>query len=366
MKLVDVRLEHITKQYPGVVAADDVSLDIDEGSFFTLLGPSGCGKTTLLRIIAGFTMQDEGDVYFGDRIINDVPPHKRNTGLVFQTYALWPHMRVSGNVAFGLDFRGTISREEKLRRVDEALRLVGLEGLEDRMPSQLSGGQQQRVALARALVVEPDVLLLDEPLSNLDARLRVQMRTEIRRIQRRLGITAIYVTHDQEEALSISDEIAVLNHGAVQQEGGPKSIYEDPVNDFVAGFIGLANFMGGHISKVGEGGLASVATEEGPEIRVSLEAGDSYREGAKLIVSVRPEAIAVRPRGSADGQKNRIDGVIRLASYLGSRIRYEVEVSWGDIFRVDVYNPRHQRLFHEGELVSLEFSDHDVNLIELE
>ena len=362
--MVDVRLEHVTKRFEDVVAADDVSLEIDEGRFFTILGPSGCGKTTILRIIAGFCRQDEGNVYFGGELINDMPPHRRNTGLVFQTYALWPHMRVFENVAFGLNFRKDVGKEERALRVQETLKLVGLEGLERRFPSQLSGGQQQRVALARALVIEPQVLLLDEPLSNLDAKLRVQMRTEIKRIQKRLRITAIYVTHDQEEALSISDEIAILNLGAVQQIGTPRSIYEDPDNSFVAGFIGLANFLWARISEVDESGLsATLTTKEGVEIEAELEPDEDWARGVDVIASVRPEAVALYKHGSAPSPVNRIDGHVRLTSYLGNRVRYEIETGWGDTLRVDTYNPRHQYVFHEGERVSMTFDSKDVKLI---
>jgi iron(III) transport system ATP-binding protein len=367
LKVVNVKLVHITKRFEDVTAADDVCLDISEGQFFTLLGPSGCGKTTILRIIAGFTRQDFGDVYFGNRIINDVPPHKRNTGLVFQTYALWPHMKVFDNVAFGLDFRDSMTKDEKRKRVNETLNLVGLEGLENRLPSQLSGGQQQRVALARSLVIEPQVLLLDEPLSNLDAKLRVQMRTEIKRIQKRLGITTIYVTHDQEEALSISDEIAIINMGAVQQIGAPRSIYEDPDNSFVAGFIGLANFLWGRILEVDESGLtATLTTKEGLEIITELDPDEIWEKGGDVIASVRPEAIVLHEYGSTPSPINRIDGSVRFTSYLGNRVRYEIKTAWGDTLRVDAYNPRHQYVFKEGERVSMSFDSRDVKLIRTE
>jgi ABC-type Fe3+/spermidine/putrescine transport system ATPase subunit len=364
--VVDVGLEHITKRFEEVIAADDVTLKIDEARFFTLLGPSGCGKTTILRIIAGFTRQDEGSVYFGGKLMDDVPPHSRNTGLVFQTYALWPHMRVFDNIAFGLNLRKT-PKEEKERRVHEVLELTGLEGLDKRFPSQLSGGQQQRVALARALVIEPQVLLLDEPLSNLDAKLRVQMRTEIKKIQKRLGITAVYVTHDQEEALSISDEIAIINKGAVQQIGTPRSIYEDPDNSFVAGFIGLANFLRGRISEIGESGLSvTITTSEGDELKAEVEADEDWREGSDVIASVRPEAITVHEHGSEPGFVNKIDGRVRLTSYLGNRIRYEIETGGGDTLRVDTYNPRHQYIFKEDEKISMVFNGKDVKLIRLD
>lgn len=365
--MVDVRLEHITKRFDEVIAADDVSLEIDEGCFFTILGPSGCGKTTILRIIAGFTRQDEGNIYFGKELINKIPPYKRNTGLVFQTYALWPHMRVFDNVAFGLDFQKNVLKDEKERRVLDALNLVGLEGLERRFPSQISGGQQQRVALARALVIEPQVLLLDEPLSNLDAKLRVQMRTEIKRIQKRLGITTIYVTHDQEEALSISDEIAVIDNGAVQQIGNPRSIYEDPENGFVASFIGLANFIEGTISEInGSGQTATITTSKGFEILTELEPDEKWRKYEKVVASVRPEAITLYKKGSSPSTVNKIDGIVKLTSYLGNRVRYDIEDLWGDILRVDTHNPKHQYVFKESEDVSVSFDIKDVKLIKIE
>lgn len=366
MKVVDVRLESVTKRFEDVIAADDITLRIEEGRFFTLLGPSGCGKTTILRIIAGFTKQDRGNIYFGEQLMNDVPPHQRNTGMVFQTYALWPHMKIFDNIAFGLNFHKTL-KKEKERCVYEVLRLTGLEGLERRFPSQLSGGQQQRVALARAIVIEPQVLLLDEPLSNLDAKLRIQMRTEIKRIQKRLAITTIYVTHDQEEALSISDEIAIIDEGAVQQIGTSREIYEDPQNSFVAGFIGLANFLRGRISEIDETKLsATVTTIEGVEIKAKLKADEDWIKGLNIIASIRPEAIMIYKYGSAPSGVNKIDGSVRLTSYLGNRVRYEIETSWGDTLRVDSYNPRHQHIFKEGENVSMLFDNEDVTLIKIE
>ena len=216
--MVEVRLKDVVKRYGETVAVNHVDLKVEDGEFYTLLGPSGCGKTTILRIIAGFVKPDQGIIYFGDKDVTYLPPYERNTGMVFQTYALWPHMSVHENVAYGLKLR-KVSRKEVERRVKETLEIVGLSGVEKRVPAELSGGQQQRVALARALVIEPEVLLLDEPLSNLDAKLRVQTRTEIRKLQKRLGITSIYVTHDQEEALTMSDRIAVMNKGRIAQVG---------------------------------------------------------------------------------------------------------------------------------------------------
>jgi ABC-type Fe3+/spermidine/putrescine transport system ATPase subunit len=240
-----LRLVEVTKHFGPTVAVDRVSLEIEEGSFFTLLGPSGCGKTTLLRVVAGFHLPDRGEVYLRERRITHVPPHLRGTAMVFQEYALFPHMTVEENVAYGLRMRRVPAAEARTR-VARVLELVGLVGQERKYPHQLSGGQQQRVALARALVVEPEVLLLDEPLSNLDAKLRVRVREELRELQRRLGQTTVYVTHDQEEALALSDRIAVMNTGRVLQVGTPEEIYLRPKNRFVADFVGLANFLEGY------------------------------------------------------------------------------------------------------------------------
>ena len=251
----DVIIKDAVKRYGDFTALNGVSLDIREGEFFTLLGPSGCGKTTLLRMIAGFNSIEGGDFYFGEKRINDVAAHKRDIGMVFQNYAIFPHLTVRENVAYGLKARKT-PKAEMEKRVNEALELVQISHLADRKPNELSGGQQQRVALARAFVIEPSVLLMDEPLSNLDAKLRVQMRSVINKLQRRLGITTIYVTHDQEEALAISDRIAVMKDGNIMQIGTPNEIYAKPQNPFVAGFIGVSNFMDCQ-SEGGEDGFAS-------------------------------------------------------------------------------------------------------------
>jgi len=360
---VDVRLEDLTKKFGEMTAVDHLSLDVKEGELCTLLGPSGCGKTTTLRCVAGFYTPDEGKIYFKDKLMNDVPPFKRNTGMVFQNYALWPHMTVFDNVAYGLKMRG-MRRGEITKWVMDALRLVHLEGLEKRWPSQLSGGQQQRVALARALVIKPDVLLLDEPLSNLDAKLRVEMRTEIKKIQRALKITAIYVTHDQEEALSISDKLVVMNEGRAQQIGTSRQIYEEPENPFVADFIGIANFIKGRVKKVNEKNLiAIVETEHGFDVEAMLE--EDVTQNMEVLASVRPEAITVYHRGRTPRGMNSIDGVVKLTTYLGDVARYEVETSWGSTIRADVYNPRRAHIFNEKEEVSLGFKNEDTKLIKL-
>jgi len=361
--MVSVRLKDLTKRFEDIIAVNQLNLHIAEGELCTLLGPSGCGKTTTLRCIAGFYTPDEGEIFFGEKFVNPLPPFKRNTGMVFQNYALWPHMNVFNNIAYGLKVRG-VGRRQMKDRVAVVLELVHLEGLEDRLPSQLSGGQQQRVALARALVIEPDVLLLDEPLSNLDAKLRVDMRTEIKKIQKRLRITTIYVTHDQEEALSISDKLVVMDQGKAQQMGPPRDIYENPENPFVADFIGIANFIKGKVKQIDkEKHIAIMETEYELTIKASLEKG--VKEDMTVLASVRPEAITVYHRGRSPKGMNFVDGVVRLTTYLGDVARYEVETPWGSTIRADVYNPRHVHFFREKEKVSLGFKSEDTKLIKL-
>jgi len=350
--MVTVRLEDVAKRFGEVVVVDRVNLLINDGEFFTLLGPSGCGKTTTLRIVAGFYRPDQGNLYFDNELMNEVPPFKRNTGMVFQTYALWPHMNIFDNVAYGLTVR-EVPKETIKKRVSQALQLVGLEGFERRLPSELSGGQQQRVALARALVIEPKVLLLDEPLSNLDAKLRVQTRVEITRLQKKLGITTIYVTHDQEEALCISDRIAVMNKGLIQQVASPRTIYERPDNQFVADFIGVANFINGTFAELNkESRIAIVETEDGARFEVIQDV--DIPMGARVLLSFRPEAVEIEDEAKAVKSRNTIGGKVRLASYLGDMVRYEVEAR-DRTFRVDVHNPIGKKLFSDGEKVRLSF-----------
>jgi len=246
---MDIHLKDIVKRFGILEAVSHVSLEIRDGELFTLLGPSGCGKTTILRLIGGFHKPDAGEIFFGGKSVTGIPPYERNIGMVFQNYALWPHMTLQQNIAYGLRLK-KFSRKEIHEKVLGVLKLVNLAGLGDRYPGQLSGGQQQRVALARALVLNPDVLLLDEPLSNLDAKIRLQVRAEIRKLQKELGITTIYVTHDQEEALTLSDRIAVVNAGKLQQIGSPRDLYERPENPFVADFIGINNLIQGDVIEV--------------------------------------------------------------------------------------------------------------------
>ena len=306
--MISITVRDVTKRFGQTVAVDGVSLEIGAGELFFLLGPSGCGKTTILRMIAGFGNPDAGEILFDDRVINDVPAHKRNTGLVFQSYALWPHMTVAGNVAYGLEER-RIPKDERQRRTGEALRTVRMEPYAERMPNQLSGGQQQRVALARALVIEPDVVLLDEPLSNLDARLRLDMRQEIRRIHDETGITMVYVTHDQKESLSMADRIAVMSMGRLEQVGDPRSVYRRPASGFVADFIGETNMLSGTLASVDAGHgrvdtpLGQFHAGLGP---TPLQAGDA------VACMVRPESL----RLGAHRDNSFVAKVLR-STYLG-------------------------------------------------
>jgi iron(III) transport system ATP-binding protein len=343
---VKIGVGGVTRRFGGVTAVDGVSLDIADGELFTLLGPSGCGKTTLLRLIAGFYRPDAGVIRFGDRVVNDIPPHARNIGMVFQNYALWPHMTVFQNVAYGLRLRRLPSGELR-DRVAEGLRKVNLVGLEARYPGQLSGGQQQRVALARALVLNPDILLLDEPLSNLDAKIRVQVRAEIRRLQRDLQITTVYVTHDQEEALSLSDRVAVMREGRVLQVGVPRDLYERPQSRFVADFVGTNNLIPGTVSRT-DGQWLLVETGIGP---MRARPTGAAAPGQRCVLALRPENVAVGAPGS-DG--NRVCGRITLASYLGNTLRYDVEAA-GTALKADIRDPWHHEPLPVGSEVTLSF-----------
>jgi iron(III) transport system ATP-binding protein len=347
---VRISVENLTKRFGPLAAVSEVSLSIEEGEMFTLLGPSGCGKTTLLRLIAGFYAPDQGEIRFDDRVVNDVPPHERGIGMVFQNYALWPHMTVNENVSYGLKLR-KIAPAEITRRVQEALEKVKLTSLGDRYPGQLSGGQQQRVALARALVLNPQILLLDEPLSNLDAKIRVQVRAEIRKLQKELGITTIYVTHDQEEALTLSDRIAVFNQGKVHQVGPPKALYERPANRFVADFIGINNLVEGTVRSV-EGPQRSLRAETAlGELAAIHDA--VLRVGDRCVICIRPENIAL---DAAGGERNHFKGKIAFAHYLGNTLRYDVDLGGGVIFKFDIGDPWHHEQLPMGAPVELSCS----------
>ncbi len=321
-----VRIVNLTKRFGDVVAVDNVSLEVKDKEFMTLLGPSGCGKTTTLRCIAGLEVPTSGEIYLGDRLVSapakkvHVPPEKRNIGMVFQNYAVWPHMTVFDNIAYPLKIR-KVPRDEIKRRVKRVLELVRLEGLENRYPHQLSGGQQQRVALARALVMEPEVLLLDEPLSNLDAKLREEMRFEIKEIQRKVGITVIYVTHDQAEAMAMSDRIAVMNKGRIVQVGTPTEIYRRPANSFVAGFIGLANFLKHKKLKI-EKDKAVAEIDD-----VVIECAPPLKQGNEYIVVVRPSDIEV----STTPKPGTIKGVVTKTVFLGDLVDYRIDIGGREV-----------------------------------
>ncbi len=350
-------LDGLTKVFRGrreeVVAVDRLSLTVEKGELVTLLGPSGCGKTTTLRLVGGFEDPTSGDVYLGGQRITHLPPQRRDTATVFQSYGLFPHMSVYENVAFGLKVR-RLPRGEIKKRVKEALELVGLSGLEHRPPGQLSGGQQQRVALCRALVTEPRVLLFDEPLSNLDAKLRVETREQIRRIQKDLGITSLYVTHDQAEAMSISDRVAVMNAGRLQQLGTPYEIYAHPANQFVADFIGRANFLPAQVVGADEAGLSIRLA--GKEMVVPDPGG--FQPGDPVVAVVRPEAVDLVPPGSGD-----VDGVIVFPHYTGSRATYRLRLTTGDLLEVEVLSPQEKGFLGEGDRVGVSFHRKSIHLL---
>jgi iron(III) transport system ATP-binding protein len=357
MQPAEVKLDGIGKSYGEHWVVRDVDLHIRSGEFFTFLGPSGCGKTTLLRIIAGFVFPDEGTVYLDGQPVNHVPPWQRNVGLVFQNYALWPHMSVYENVAFGLRERKA-SRQEINQRVMDALRQVDLKGTENRRPSQLSGGQQQRVALARTLVIQPRLLLLDEPLSNLDAKLRIDMRIELLKLQRDLGLTTIYVTHDQEEALALSTRIAVINKGRVVQVDAPRQIYEQPASEFVAAFVGQSNLFAGRVLQAKEG-LIEVRTDDNLIIRAASHTCVlSPQPGDEVLLSVRPEAMELRASGSSSGA-NQLTGQVAASAYQGTFIEYEIQLA-ARALKTYTVNPKGKAFFRPGQQVTVTFAADDV------
>ncbi len=315
--MIPITIEGLHKKFGEVTALDGITLRIEKGELFFLLGPSGCGKTTLLRHIAGFYMPDSGRIFFADEEVTNVPPHKRNTGMMFQSYALWPHMTVAKNVAFGLEER-RMPRAEVGKLVAEALESVQMGKYADRKIAQLSGGQQQRVALARALVIRPRCLLLDEPLSNLDAKLRLEMRNEIRRVCKDSGLTAIYVTHDQKEALSISDRMAILDGGKIAQVGTPEEVYRRPHSPVVADFIGETNFLHGKIRSI-EGGSGFVETEFGVFEGVFADPAWKPGAGAAAVISIRPESWIL---SETRNPVNSIEGEIHDSTYLGELAQY--------------------------------------------
>ena len=352
-----IKLDGISKIYvdpktkKDFYAVDKVSLDIEPGSFVTLLGPSGCGKTTALRMIAGFESPDEGGIWLGGEKIDALTPDKRDTAMVFQSYALLPHYNIFDNVAYGLKLR-KLPKDEIKKKVTDILELVGLSGMEARMTNQLSGGQQQRVALARALVVEPGVLLFDEPLSNLDAKLRVSMRTEIRRIQQKAGITAVYVTHDQSEAMSISYKIIIMNAGKIAQMGTPHEIYYHPVSEFVADFIGDANFLKGRL--VRHEGNVDVVEICGKEVKVD-GTGDRIAVGAETTVVLRPESTVLCDEGVLPCE-------VIVSTFMGAYQLYHVMVGDTKLI-IHEYNPKGKKIYQIGDKAGIFFEPNNAHAL---
>ena len=345
-----VHLQSLNKVYGEVVAVDDVSLDVQRGEFFSLLGPSGCGKTTTLRLVAGLIEPDGGHIEIMGQDVTDLPANRRNIGMVFQNYALFPHMTVTENVTFGLRMR-KVDRGETARRVEQVLDLVQLGGTAQRLPRELSGGQQQRVALARAIVIEPQLLLLDEPLSNLDAKLRKEMQIELRTLQRRLGITAVYVTHDQEEALTLSDRIAVMNRGRISQCSAPSDIYRNPANRFVAEFIGRVNLLRGRV--VEDGGAVKLHAEGGSTLRVPRRVLSEAGPDGEVDLVLRPENVQLDPAEPRADDGIQVAGAIQQAVYTGATTSYVVEVSDGLRLMAEQQNTLGEPRHREGDRVEV-------------
>ena len=347
---IAVNLRSLHKSYGQSVAVDDVSLEVRRGEFFSLLGPSGCGKTTTLRMIAGLLQPDAGQIEIMGEDVTDRPAHRRNIGMVFQNYALFPHMTVAENVAFGLKMR-KIERSVAAERVERVLDLVQLGGAKGRLPRELSGGQQQRVALARAIVIEPRLLLLDEPLSNLDAKLRKEMQIELRTLQRRLNITAVYVTHDQEEALTLSDRIAIMNRGCISQCSAPSEIYRNPANRFVAEFIGRVNLLRGWVSS--DGSAAVFRMEQGSTLRLPNRVLSELGTDAPVDLVLRPENVRLDPTGPRIDDAILVPGTIRQAVYTGATTSYVVEVEGGFTMTAEQQNTLGEPLHQEGDRVTV-------------
>ena len=345
---VNIKIENAQKRYGDNIIIENLSLDIKQGEFFTLLGPSGCGKTTLLRMIAGFNSIENGNFYFNEKRINDLDPAKRNIGMVFQNYAIFPHLTVEQNVEFGLKNR-KVSKEEMKVETDKFLKLMQIDEYRDRMPERLSGGQQQRVALARALVIKPDVLLMDEPLSNLDAKLRVEMRTAIKEIQNSIGITTVYVTHDQEEAMAVSDRIAVMKDGEIQHLGQPKDIYQRPANLFVATFIGKTNVLNGTLNN-------SVLKIAG-KYDVSLNNIKDKNVKGNVVISIRPEEFVIDENQAKDGIKAFIDSSV----FLGLNTHYFVHLESGEKIEI-VQESKIDSIIPKGTEVYLKVKQDKINV----
>jgi iron(III) transport system ATP-binding protein len=351
---VSINIENVVKKYGNDTVIKGLFLDVKPGEFFTLLGPSGCGKTTLLRMIIGFNSIEGGDIKINGKLVNNIPANKRNIGMVFQNYAVFPHMSVANNVAFGLKNR-KVPKDEIQKRVDSILQTVKIDHLKNRMPAQLSGGQQQRVALARAIVIQPEVLLMDEPLSNLDAKLRVEMRNAIKSIQNKIGITTVYVTHDQEEALAVSDRIAVMNGGVIQQIGKPQEIYQRPANLFVSTFIGLSNVLEGHVKGTEKHKMLTVG-DGGYEIGMENLA-NNVRDGQKVKVSVRPEEFDIQTEGEG------LRAVIESSVFLGLSTHYFIRLEDGADVEVIQYS-NDQQIIPNGTKVILTVKPSRINLFD--
>ena len=349
---VDIRIKNAVKRYGDNTVIKDLSVEIKEGEFFTLLGPSGCGKTTLLRMIAGFNSIEGGDFFFGERRVNDMDPAKRNIGMVFQNYAIFPNMTVKDNVAFGLKNR-KVPKAQCEKETDEFLKLMQIDEYRDRMPERLSGGQQQRVALARALVIKPDVLLMDEPLSNLDAKLRVEMRTAIKEIQNRIGITTVYVTHDQEEAMAVSDRIAVMDGGVIQQIGRPRDLYQRPENLFVATFIGRTNVLDAKLECAGGKGTLTFADGHA----VQLDNIDPEAVSQAVKVSVRPEEFVIQRDATAPGVSATVDDSV----FLGLNTHYFVHLDSGEKVEI-VMESEIENSVPKGTAIKLAVKTHKINV----
>jgi len=353
---VSIKAKNVIKKYGDNVVIPNLNLDIENGEFFTLLGPSGCGKTTFLRMIAGFNSIEGGEISFEDKVINDIPAHKRNIGMVFQNYAIFPHLTVKENVEYGLKLRKP-SKSEMEEKVSDILKVVQIEQFKDRLPERLSGGQQQRVALARAIVIHPSVLLMDEPLSNLDAKLRIEMRSAIREVQKEVGITTVYVTHDQEEALAISDRIAVMKDGVVQHVGTPKEIYTRPRNVFVSTFIGHSNLYKGTIEI--KDNATFVKFEKGYTVKMD-NLKSEVKNGQKVIIAVRPEEFIISHKGLLTK--------VKTATFLGRYTNYEIIFDNNELFEGQASIELSQdigtanRIYNEGDSLFLEVNPKKINV----
>jgi putative spermidine/putrescine transport system ATP-binding protein/spermidine/putrescine transport system ATP-binding protein len=354
-----VQLKGVYKRFGKVVAVEKMDLEIEEGSLVTLLGPSGCGKTTILRMVAGLEAPTEGDIYIKGKRVNDIPIHKRNLGMIFQNYALFPHKTIFDNVAFGLKYRN-VSKNEMKAKVKKALEMVRLPGVENRMPSQLSGGQQQRIAMARAIVIEPDVLLMDEPLSALDENLREEMRREIDNLQQMLRVTTIFVTHDQREALSMSDKIVVMNDGRKQQEGSPEEVYNYPRNHFVSDFLGHSNFFSGVIAGV-DGETVSVKLHDGNELSVQHPGEWTHNAPVELVVRAQKFELCYPDQQPPEPGMNTFNGTVKDRSYMGGEVSYFVELESGTM--VHVIGIAKLTPFRKGEKIRLHVAPRHCGLL---